>query len=409
MKLSNRFPAYTLYDPKVPVRCVTPHEKGTIHRFFDTSPFSPSGRYMALFRMPFENRYPLPGEKGRVVLVDLQEGTEEIVAETCGWESQMGAHVQWGATDNELFFNDVDTASWKPVGVKLNPFTGNKKLLEHGLFVVSPDGKQTATTCLIRSRRTQDGYGVIVPDEYVPVNGGLPEDDGVYVTDVETGKGKLLVSLGQILETLRAELDFDMYRKGQSYGFQCRWNLQGTRMLMLLRWLKPTGGEVKHAVTFKSDGTDIRLAVSPQEYNKGGHHINWHPDGEHLTMNLNIDRQGIRFVQFKYDGSGLRKLLENPGSGHPTVHPNGLQLLTDAYLKDVPAFGDGTTPIRWVNLADGTETDLVRINSAQPYDNILRVDPHPAWDAGFTHVAFNGHVDGTRKVFVADLSSVIKK
>lgn len=407
-KLSERFPPYTQYDPQIPVRCVTPHEGRVIHRFFDTSPFSPSGRYMGLLRMPFEDRYPLPGERAQIVLVDLQEGTEEVVATTCGWESQVGAHVQWGAGDDELFFNDVDTARWEPVGVKLNPLTGARKQFENGLFVVSADGQYAATTCLKRSRRTQDGYGVILPEERVPHNGGLPEDDGVFVTDTETGQGRLLVSIAEILESLRSELDLDQYRQGRSYGFQCRWNPQGTRMLMILRWLKPAGGEVKHVVTFRSDGSEIRLAVPPQQYNKGGHHINWHPDGEHLTMNLNIDGRGLRLVKLRYDGANFEKLLEpNPGSGHPTAHPNGTHLLTDAYLKDAPAFGDGTVPLRWIDLRDGRETDLVRIRTEQPYGNTLRVDPHPAWDRAYARFAFNGYADGTRRVYVADMASLL--
>ena len=54
--LARRFPRYTDFDPLVPVWCVTPGKGRTIHRFFDSSPFSPSGRYMALFRLPQEDR-----------------------------------------------------------------------------------------------------------------------------------------------------------------------------------------------------------------------------------------------------------------------------------------------------------------------------------------------------------------
>ncbi|MEK3721599.1 hypothetical protein [Paenibacillus sp. FSL H8-0034] len=407
INLDAHFPSYTQFNPEVPVWCVTPHEGRVIHRFFDTSPFSPSGRYMALFRMPFENRYPVPGERGQIVWVDLQEGTEAVIADTCGWESQIGANVQWGTSDTEIYYNDVDTTTWKPIGVRLNPFTGSKHIFEQGLFVISPDGKSAATTCPLRARRTQDGYGVIVPDDCLPKNNGLPYDDGIYITDIESGQRKQLISLGSMLESLGSQVNLDTYRTGESYGFQCRYNPQGTRLMMILRWLKPGGGEIKQAITVKSDGSDVRLAVSPEQYSKGGHHINWHPDGEHLTMNLNINGDGIRFVQFRYDGTGLHKLVDNPGSGHPTVHSNGTHLLTDAYLKDTPAYGDGTVPLRWVDLRNGHETAIVRIHTQQAYDNTLRVDPHPAWDAGFKRIAFNGFADGTRRVYVADVSSLL--
>lgn len=105
--LSDDFPRYTAFDPLVPVWCVTPNTGRTIHRFFDTSPFSPSGRYLALTRLPFEDRLPQPGDVAEVVRTDLETGEECVVAETQGWDTQLGAQAQWGADDTQLFFNDV--------------------------------------------------------------------------------------------------------------------------------------------------------------------------------------------------------------------------------------------------------------------------------------------------------------
>ena len=47
-------------------------ENGVIHRFFDTSPISPSGKYVALFRMPYENKTPKPSDAGDVIVIDVQ-------------------------------------------------------------------------------------------------------------------------------------------------------------------------------------------------------------------------------------------------------------------------------------------------------------------------------------------------
>ena len=52
------FPCVKEFSGVVPVWCVTPGEGRCIHRFFDTSPISPAGRYMALFRMPQEESTP---------------------------------------------------------------------------------------------------------------------------------------------------------------------------------------------------------------------------------------------------------------------------------------------------------------------------------------------------------------
>jgi len=211
LDLSAHFPYYKEFDPIVPVWCVTPNSGRIIHRFFDTSPFSPSGRYLALTRFPYEDRLPFAGDAAEIVLINLETGKEGSIAMTHGWDTQLGAQVQWGQDDNQLYFNDLDTKTWKLFGVKMNPITGDKKRLEGPIYMVSPDGSLAASPCLLRTGLTQAGYGVIAPPDYIPVNKGAPSDDGVYMTDTETGKCKLLVSLKQIFEEAIPSFNKDDY------------------------------------------------------------------------------------------------------------------------------------------------------------------------------------------------------
>ena len=63
-------------------------------------------------------------------------------------------------------------------------------------------GKQIASPCLLRTARTQLGYGVLAPPSKVPVNNGAPDDDGLFLTNIETGECRLLVSLRQIVDAM---------------------------------------------------------------------------------------------------------------------------------------------------------------------------------------------------------------
>lgn len=414
--IDQHFPRYEMYDPKVPVWCVTPDRSGCIHRFFDTSPISPSGRYLAVFQLPFEDRQPEPGEAGHVVLVDLQTGEDRVVAETCGWEPQMGANLNWGATDHALFFNDVDTATWQPFAWKLDPLTGEQQRMGGTVYHASPDGRWLISANMTTMRRTQPGYGVRVPDEVVRRNTGAADDDGFTLTDTATGEARVLVSIRELLAEANPPVQMDDPARYEIYGFHSKFNPQSTWLMVSLRWFpvqatstfnmfKVDHKAVRFAwVTLPLAGSPKHCAVGPEQWEKGGHHGTWFPDGERISMNLNINRDGLYFVQVNRDGSDLRKMLENvPGSGHPTVYPGGRYLITDTYTREPTAFGDGTIPLRWVDLATGEEEVLVRINTAQPCaDSVLRVDPHPAWDRTWRYVTFNAFVDGTRKVFIAE-------
>jgi len=412
---SDRFPRYTEFDPLVPVWCVTPDCGPTIHRFFDTSPISPSGRYLGLTQFPYDDHMPGPGEVAEILLVDLETGDQRVVAETRGWDTQLGAQTQWGADDTQLFFNDMDTAQWRPFGVKLDPVSGARKDLDGTVYMVSPDGKWAASPCLLRTGRTQAGYGVIAPPDQVPLNSGAAEDDGVYVTDTETGACKLLVSFKEIVETAQPRIDPGEHPGGAFYGAHVKYNPQGTRIMLVLRWL-PGEGErrkmKKHVITMNADGSDIHVAIPDSEWSKGGHHPNWCPDGETTMMNLKMDGKTLRFVKAKYDGTGYGTMSDEVlGSGHPSLHPNGRHIVTDSYLKEPVAFGDGTTPIRLIDLEAGEDTNLIRIRTEPNYSgpkNELRVDPHPAWDYSFHGIAFNACPDGTRRVYVADLSAALR-
>jgi hypothetical protein len=109
----------------------------------------------------------------------------------------------------------------------------------------------------------------------------------------------------------------DEYQNGEFYGFQCKWNPQVTRLLFVLMWIsKDRKYRKNHVITIKIDGSDIRVAINADQWGKGRNHINWCPDGVHLSMNLNVDGDVIRVIKVKHDGTDLQKLLYNvPGQG----------------------------------------------------------------------------------------------
>lgn len=418
-EISGRFKAYDRFGPKVPVWCITPRPlERCIHRFFDSSPVSPSGRYVALTRLPDESRPPFAGEPADVVVVDLATAEWSAVASTRGYDTQLGAQVQWGRNDRELYFNDMDVKRWRPFAVRMDPLAGTKVALEGSVYMVSPDGARLASPCLLRTALTQGGYGVVAPAAALPVNGPADDSDGLYITDAESGRCALLASFARICESV-ADLKSDVTGSaGALYGFHVKWNAQGTRLMFVVRLRRGEGqghGEgpltKNYVVTMNADGSDIRLALPAAIWARGGHHPNWCPDGEHIIQNLKLDGSRLQFVRYRYDGSGLGAVAPTiDGGGHPTLHPDGRHLLTDAYLGEKATFGDGTTPLRWIDIETGTETALVRIRT-KPLDagpmNVLRVDPHPAWDRPCRRVVFNACPDGRRRVFVADLSGLV--
>lgn len=414
--LADVFPAYKGFDPLVPVRCVTPKLAGCFHRFFNTSPISPSGRYLAVTRLAHEDRLSAPDETAEVVLVDLATGETRVVAETKGFDSQLGAQAQWGATDHELFFNDLDTKRWRALGVRVDPLSGERRELDGSIFEVTQDGKFAASICLLRSGITQRGYGVVVPAEVLPWNHGATDDDGVYVTDTTSGECRMVASYKDIVEACGEGALPPVADPGGGYhGHQISWNPQGTRLMLCLAFDYRQPAEQRKTrrcaltlVTLKPDGSDIRVALPCHYwYKQVGNHPCWWVDGEHITMNFGLPGPNrYTLVRLRYDGEGLAPLTSVPGTGHPTLHPDGRHILTDTYQGELPGYEDGTVPLRWIDTTTNTERTLVRIGCRPAYmapGGALRLDAHPAWDRTYTRVTFNACPNGTRQVFIADI------
>jgi hypothetical protein len=169
-------------------------------------------------------------------VVDLATGESRSVGETRGWEPQLGANVNWGGSDDELFFNDVVPGEWRPFAWKVNPLTGDRTRLDGTVYHASPDGRRLVSANMATMRRTQPGYGVPLPDDRIPRNTGPSRNDGFYLTDTRTGKCRLRVTIAELLERADPPVGINRPEELEIYGFHSKFNPQGDRLMLSLPW-----------------------------------------------------------------------------------------------------------------------------------------------------------------------------
>ncbi len=417
----NVFKRYEEFNPLVPVWCLTPNEGCYTHRFFDTVPISPSGKYLAVLNMPYENKEAQFGDEADVVLINLLNGEEKTIAKTKGWQHQMGANINWGENDEVLIYNDVDMHSKKVFAVKINPFTGEKTNLSHDIYHVSPNGKYGVCSNLAAMGKTQYGYGATVPESVIPLNDVFTENDGIWVTNISDGTSKLILSLKEIFEKTHSELELSHLKDGICYVFHTKWSPNSEKIMFSTRWAPMTHKDkfdlnaspdkplLYCVYTCNADGSELEIAVDESQWCKEGHHTTWYPDSSFLTMNLNLELKGLKLCKASLTGRHVEKLIDSvPGSGHPSFHKSKNIMISDAYANEDIAYGDGTVPIRVIDFDNNIEKPVpIRINVAHEGSKIsakYRVDPHVVWDKTGKYCVFNGHTNGCRRVFIADMS-----
>lgn len=406
------FRRYTLGKPLAPIDCVTPDDGFYIHTFFDVCPWSPSGRYLAVLKLPFQDRLPVWTDKADVCVIDLKDRTIQTVYSTSAFGMQTGAQVQWGRTDRYLYFNDkTPKAGGRAGAVRLDWQSGKAEQLEGPIYHIAPDESGVIGFDLDLINHVQDGYGCVVePRLKLKLGAGAARDQGLWHTDLRTGRKKLLVSLAAIYEALP---DKDLYQGLAFYLFHSKYSPQGTHIMQVVRARDPQSPEGAYKwgilITLKADGSDIRVAVPPKLWKRGGHHPNWMPKGDHLLMNL-TPGETLRFCTFRRDGSELRELSRTMrGSGHPSFERTGRYIITDAYPGEPVALPGGKVPLRLVDPRKDSERTVCTMYTLGPVKpSVLRLDPHPAWRRDGKQFCFNGAPEGRRQVFIADVSNMLE-
>lgn len=386
---------------RYPCTVVTPPDGHYMTTFFDVDPFSPSGRFLLVTQVPFINRIPIPGDVARVCVIDLLQGTCRSVYETTGWGAQLGANVQWGASDDVVFCNDI--IEGKAVGVRVNLISGRADALHGPVYGLTPDARYSYSPNIRLVNAILPGYGV--PEH---VLGGerqkeqASKSEGIWKTDLATGRCELFMSVDAIVSQLPEQ---STVAGGRYYVFNVKVNRQNTRLFAILfsRAVPLRAGKPVQLVTMALDGSDVQLAMPDRLWRLGGHHPSWAPDGEHILMNLRPEGGQMAFVQFRYDGTELSAVAPgHKGSGHPSFSPNSDYLMTDSYIFEGFMDRDGKVPLRLINLRENSEEVICPVYTNR-VEGFRRIDPHPVWEKTGRRVAFNACVGGKRQVVVADM------
>jgi hypothetical protein len=400
------FSPYETGESLAPLTQVTPADGFYVHTYYDVCPFSPSQRYLAATRLPYQDHNAVFGDAADVCVIDLQEQTIETVYTTKSWGFQTGANVNWGATDRHLYTNDVIDGT--AVCVRIDLDSGETKAFAGPIYHIAPDESCVISFPLELLDITQVGYGVPSKDPRNPrsLPPGAAKDEGLWRTDLRTNEKELLVSLADLASNIPKPPPKE---GGTFYLWHSRFSPRGTRIQQILRCVFPdgAGGENTTVFTFNPDGSDIRFLPTDPVWGLGGGHPNWHADGEHLIRNIPVAGK-LRFCQWRYDGTDFKVLSEKlPGGGHPRIEPDGRYIVTDTFPQ---RGGRQMVTLRFIDLKADAEEKLCTmptISRDAAVDAVLRLDGHPGWSRDFKKVIFQAAPEGNRQLFIADLSKIV--
>jgi hypothetical protein len=404
-----QFRDYRKGETLCPVQIITPPDAPYMHTFYDVSPFSPNGRYVVLSKLPYQYKNPPFGDEAEVCIIDLQEQTIRTIYSTKAWAHQLGTNAQWGNNNQYVYTNDW--IEGEAVCVRIDIETVETQAFAGPMYHIAPDASAVVGFPPDIINATQMGYGVPENPDKPPYSyTGAPDDFGLFRTDLQTNERSLLVPLSKFKDEYAGEA----FENSTTYFFHTKFNPQGDRIMQVVRCMVPgKNGWNPSLYTFDADGRNITKALGHQQWNQGGNHPNWHPDGRRIVMNLHPKKElGIEtrcFVIFNEDGSDMKLLSKHTGGGHPSVTPDTKWLVTDAYTRQQEFVNDrGEVKIRLIDLVSDEEEAICYVYTPPLHIyGVLRNDPHPVWSRDFKKVLFCGTPAGKREIFIADLGAVL--
>ncbi len=374
-------------------------------------PWNGSERYLLTLRVGFHDRMPTADDAADILLLDAQNNyAARKVDETRAWNPQQGTMMYWnpGAPDTQFFFNDRDPAT-NQIFCVLFDIEQNRRVREYrfedtpfGNGGVNQKGGSFAGINYGRMARLRPVTGY--PEAYDWNPGALhPEDDGVFVADIETGAKRLLVSFRQMRDALVER--YPRIDKTPLFINHTLWNRDGDRLYFFVRGnFNRRPERVNVPMTVRADGsglTEHRVFIGGHpEWELGANMIGTVPRPAADGSSPQADG-GERLVL--YD-SESQQVIQELGSSEIFPDPgNDVALSPDAKWIVQGFEEEARNAYAVYRRSDGAWAHTQWFDQRQYDSGDLRIDTAPKWNRSGDQILFSSLTDEpepTRQLFL---------
>lgn len=392
----------------VPVRAVTPDDGGQyFFGYFDKFQFNSDDTLLLGNRIGFTARQPRFGERNTVGIIDPQKCTFEPLAHSLAWNWQQGSMLQW-FSDNEVIYNDVEDGEY--VSRILDIRNGRTRTLCRPIYCLTSDRRHALSVNFARLGRERPGYGYDGLEDPT-IDYAHPDNDGIFVLDIERNKAELVISLDQMVRAYPRE----NMQETPSWFNHLLFNPSGTRFAFFHRWRRwkeNRRSHLTHMFTANLDGSD----VYPLNLEDVSSHYAWFDDRKLVNFSnrfkrvngCRTDEMNWQYYIYTDQTDKVEAVAENlfPGDGHCLPSPNGEWMVTDSYPYDDP---EDARHLYLYNFNARQGYEIGKFWADPSYPVPTRCDLHSRWSYNGRCLTFDsihekdsyGH--GRRRVYLAEV------
>jgi len=376
-----------------PIQITKSDKEHLFASYYGINSFNQSERYATVLETDLKFRLPEVTDTAVLGLVDLKTHEFIPITVTRAWNFQQGCMAHWLATspDSLIIYNDFREGKY--VSVILNVFNRKElKVIQYPVSAVSPDGKEAVSINFSRLRFTRPDYGYGGNGQDARLNIQLPNDDGLFLVDLETGLARLLVSFEQIKDLIPPLQDGNI-----AWFNHTLFSRGGSKIFWLSRQMEGNN-RITTSLTVNRDGTDLRRCF-PDGW--AGSHFDWLND-EELMVTANYDSKQYAHVLFTIGQKNYKRLGNGllDYDGHGTFSPDQKWMVTDTYTSS----GLREQKIYLMDMKSELVKSLGRFIEPAEFEGYWRCDIHCRWSPKGDIIGFNSTMSGSRQVYIFKLN-----
>lgn len=385
--------------PGAQVRTLTRGPKHHFFGYYGVSPWNAKGDKMICLESGFQNRMPKPGETATIGIVSPTTGSFYPAVETRAWNLQQGAMLNWNPLEpnDEFLYNDQQGGDI--ISAAFHIKTKKRRTWPRAIESVAANGRFATCVTYGRLARLRPVVGYAAAQDPNPtVN--HPDNDGVFILDLVTGKSHLAVSMKQVYDQLVARHP-ELSAKALFFQHSVI-NPSSTRFFFLARTIED--GRLTSAMfTASVDGADLREVVP---YGRGVSHFTWRGSNA-IMATFQVDGK-VRHVLFDDAPTPEHKVIAPEfleGDGHCTFGTNRDVIVTDRNVANPPAKRLLLYNLKTKRGSTLGEFPMKLPNGEQYLSGDTRCDLHPRWKRTGDQIAFDAidTSDWTRQLHVCAL------
>jgi hypothetical protein len=382
------------FHPKKNLKIFSDPTHHVFYGYYDKTPFQPSANsphilscHLPVTKFFFDN-------SKKLILGFYEDGGESFhfIDKTDAWSWQMGARLMWHPNiTNMVCYNKFLDGSYKTIFYDLNENKISHQI-DKASYDISSDGNFSLSLNFERLQKFRPGYGYRDKGNH-NASEPSPANDGIFMTDIQSKKSDLIVSL----EDICLLNPTDSMKNSSQYFNHISISPLSTGFIFLHLWDNLVSRSNRMFYYDLDSAKLLQVTENPVS------HYAWKDDNHVLVTELYNNRYNYvlyNIITLKREILGNNLLFKD---GHPSILNDGNYFICDSYRDKL-----GYQSLFLYDILNNSKKNILKTYIPNKFDGEYKCDLHPRLSSNNKTICIDMVSKGRRVMGLIPVDDIIQ-